>query len=127
MSERAHINLKTKLAAALCQLVRYDEEQACFVRIIPHEEAKKLSEEEILARFDFHHDPIPKAHDGPDVHWNLTPLPKAEHKHITDTIDIPRIAKSKRIQKRNAGIRKPRTITRWRKFNREPVYASRDR
>jgi hypothetical protein len=101
MSKRAHIGLKTKLCAALCQLVRYDEANAEFVKVIPHNEAKRLTEDEVLSRFDFHHDPIPKAHDGPDVHWNLTPLPKAVHAIITATIDIPRIAKGKRIQRAN--------------------------
>ena len=103
---RAHINLKTKLASALCQMVRYDEEQAAFVRIIPHEQAKTLTEDQILARFEFHHDPIPKAHDGPDVHWNLTPLPKAKHREITAKIDIPRIAKGKRLSKQQNAFRR---------------------
>ena len=124
---RQHITLKTKLASALCQLVRYDDEEADWVRIISHEEAKRLSEDEILARFDFHHDPIPKAYDGPDVHWNLTPLPKDEHRRITSEIDIPRIAKSKRIRAREAGVKKQRKITAWRKFNKKPVFASRER
>lgn len=107
---RKHIGLKTKLASALCQIVRYDEENAEFVKVIPHEEAKKLTEDEILSRFDFHHYPIPKAHDGPDVHWNLEPIPKAIHREITAKIDIPAIAKSKRIAKRNAGIKKRSTF-----------------
>lgn len=41
--------------------------------------------------------------------------------------DIPAIAKSKRVRQRNAGIRKPRTITGWRRFNGQPVYAERER
>lgn len=41
--------------------------------------------------------------------------------------DIPAIAKNVRVRKRNAGIKKPRTITRWRKFNRVAVYAERER
>lgn len=98
MTTRAHISLKTKLASALCQMLRYCDERAEFVRIIPHAEAKRLTADEILARFDWHHDPIPKAHDGPDVHWNLTPLPKQQHREITAKIDIPRIAKGKRIR-----------------------------
>lgn len=36
-------------------------------------------------------------------------------------------AKSKRIIKRESGIRKKRTIRAWRKFDGSPVYASRDR
>lgn len=123
--KRAHISLRTKLASALCQIVRYDEAQAEFVRVIPHEEAKRLSEDEILSRFDFHHDPIPKAHDGPDVHWNLTPLEKALHRVITNTIDIPRIAKGKRIRNREAGIKKPGRTIPGRRFDGTPIPARR--
>ena len=42
-------------------------------------------------------------------------------------LDIGRIAKAKRQERRHAGIRKPRTIRAWRKFNRQPVYAPRER
>ena len=41
--------------------------------------------------------------------------------------DIPAIAKSKRIRAREAGIRKPRRITGWRRFNGERVYKGRER
>lgn len=125
--KRSHITLKTKLASALCQMLRYDDDQAEFVPIIPYAEAKRLSEDEILARFDWHHYPIPKAHDGPDVHWNLMPMSKDDHKERTAKIDIPMIAKGKRIQAREAGIKKPRKIRQWRKFDDTKVYASRDR
>lgn len=37
------------------------------------------------------------------------------------------IAKAKRRERKHVGIRKPRTITRWRRFNGEPVYAARTR
>lgn len=122
MSNREYIRLKTKLASALCQMLRYDEQEAEWVRIISHEEAKTISEDEVLARFDWHHSPIPKAHDGPDVHWNLTPVQKAEHRTITSKIDIPRIAKGKRIRRANdehvnALLRKdkgePKQSSRW--------------
>lgn len=45
----------------------------------------------------------------------------------TYTKDIPAIAKSKRIRKREAGVRKDRTIRAWRKFDGTAVYASRER
>jgi 5-methylcytosine-specific restriction enzyme A len=43
--------------------------------------------------------------------------------------EAPVKAKGDRIRARHLGIKKPRTITRWRKMNRErsPVYASRER
>lgn len=41
--------------------------------------------------------------------------------------DIPAIAKTMRIRKRAAGVKKLRTITRWRRMNGDPVFASRER
>ena len=43
------------------------------------------------------------------------------------TAEAPVKAKGDRIRARHLGIRKPRTITRWRKFDRTIVHASRDR
>lgn len=60
MAKRAHISLKTKLAAAICQLFA-----------IPHEDAKVMSEEQVLSLAHWDHYPILHAHGGPDVHWNL--------------------------------------------------------
>lgn len=36
-------------------------------------------------------------------------------------------AKTDRLRLRHLGIKKPRTITRWRRFNQTPVYAERER
>lgn len=41
--------------------------------------------------------------------------------------DIPAIAKSKRVRRKHAGIKKPRSIRAWRRFNGDKVYASRER
>lgn len=41
--------------------------------------------------------------------------------------DMGDIAKVKRINRREAGIRKPRSITGWRRFNGTAVYAGRER
>lgn len=97
MTARKKIRLSTKLASALCQMVRPDGNGG-WERIIPHEQAKRMSEAEVLAAFHFDHDPIPKAHDGPDVHWNLTPRPVDEHREKTAKRDIPMIAKVKRLR-----------------------------
>lgn len=101
MSTRKHIPLRTKLAAALCSLVRSTEDGK-FVKVIPHEEAKRLTEEQVFAKFEWNHHPVPKAFGGPDEFWNLDPMPKAEHREITAKVDIPRIAKAKRVAKREA-------------------------
>jgi hypothetical protein len=113
--KRPHVNLKTKLASALCQMLQ-DDGAGKLVRVISYEESKRLNEDEILARFDWHHYPIPKAHDGPDVHWNLEPIARAKHREITAKVDIPAIAKSKRIRARAAGISNPKTKIRSRGF-----------
>jgi 5-methylcytosine-specific restriction endonuclease McrA len=41
--------------------------------------------------------------------------------------DVAVKAKTARVRKRHLGIKKPRSIRAWRKFNGEPVYASRER
>ena len=41
--------------------------------------------------------------------------------------DMTTIAKSKRIRKREAGVKRPRTIRQWRRFDGTPVFASRER
>lgn len=118
--------LKDKLAAALLQIVRYDAEECTFVPVIPYAEAKSLTADQIIARFHFDHG-IAHAHDGPAAPWNLTPMPVEDHRRKTATIDIPRIAKSKRIQKREAGVKKPRAIRAWRRFDGTIVHAERER
>lgn len=42
-------------------------------------------------------------------------------------LDVKLKAKVARVRKRHLGIKKPRTIRSWRKFNGEVVHASRDR
>lgn len=101
MRDRKHISLKTKLAAALCHMLRVDE-SGNLVRIIPHQEAVSLSADEIISRFHFDHDPIPHAEDGPDEPWNLPPRVKADHLAKTSKVDIPRIAKNKRVARAHA-------------------------
>ncbi len=49
------------------------------------------------------------------------------HKEKTGKADIPRIAKTKRISDREKGIRRPRTITRWRRFDGSVVEVGRQR
>lgn len=94
---RAHISLKTKLAAALLTMLRPNE-RGELVRIISHEEAKRLTADQILARFDWDHYPVRKADGGPDEPWNLEPRPVAEHEKKTREIDQPQLAKQRRIR-----------------------------
>lgn len=84
---RGHISLTTKLAAALRDLLK-----------IPYEHAKAMSAEQILSLVQWQHI-VPHALDGSDEHWNLEPLLIGAHREITAKVDIPRIAKTKRVER----------------------------
>lgn len=58
---------------------------------------------------------------------NCAALTKTCWKIKTATHDLPVIAKSNRTRDRARGIYKPRTITGWRSFNGEKVFAPRER
>lgn len=90
---RKEPTLKAKLAATLRELLK-----------IPYDEARLLTTDQIISRVEFHHIHY-HAQDGVDDHWNLDPLPKAEHKERTAKIDIPQIWKTKRISKAEAEFR----------------------
>lgn len=63
---------------------------------------------------------------GENRESNMAPALVGAHK--VKTRDDMRIkSKNARVRKRHVGIRKPRTIRAWRKFNGEPVYAGRQR
>jgi|GEM_PF-1859024 hypothetical protein len=105
MTKRTKLTLKTKLASALCQMLRPNTVGG-YERIISHEDAKRMSEDQILAVFDWDHFPIPKAHDGPDEHWNLTPTPRPEHRTKTAKHDVPMIAKVRRLSQDQEDFRR---------------------
>jgi hypothetical protein len=99
--KRKHVSLKVKLASALLKMLKADD--AGVLRpVIPFEEAKTLTADQIISRFHFNHYPIPHACGGPDEPWNLDPEPVEYHREITAKIDIPRIAEEKRIIKKQA-------------------------
>ncbi len=77
-------------------------------------------------RFHYDHD-IPDALGGEPELWNCVVLCIPCHSAKTGKQDIPAIAKTKRIQDRERGIKKPRTITRWRNMRGEIVTATRER
>lgn len=70
---------------------------------------------------------VPDAMGGEATLANCQVLCRACHSVKTTKGDVPAIAKAKRRERRNAGIRKPRTITRWRRFSGEAVIAPRER
>ena len=61
---------------------------------------EKMTDAQIIAEWEWDHDPIPKAFGGPDDAWNLTPRKRADHRSKTAKLDIPRIAKDKRIRRK---------------------------
>jgi 5-methylcytosine-specific restriction protein A len=89
-------------------------------------EAKNCGARLSVGKFHYDHE-IPDALGGEPTLENCVVLCIACHREKTSRNDIPAIAKTKRIRDRNIGIRKPRTIRAWRRFNGTPVYASRER
>lgn len=105
MSKRPYIPLKTRLAAALCQMLRPNADGK-WERVIDYQSAKAMTEDQILSVFAWDHDPIPKHRDGPDEHWNLVPRPILEHREKTAKIDTPGAAKDKRVMARQEEFRR---------------------
>lgn len=76
---------------------------------------------------DYHYD-----HDDPDgltgdaTLDNCRVLCRSCHS-VKTRKDVAAIAKAKRRERRQAGIKKPRSIRAWRKMNGEPVFAPRER
>lgn len=101
MARKAHIRLTTKLAAALLQIRDGQGE-----RLIPHEHAKQMTDEQVISLFNFDHDPIPEAIGGPTIGWNLTPRLILDHRQKTAKIDIPQIRKGDRISAEHESFRK---------------------
>lgn len=91
---RKEPTLTDKLAATLRELLQ-----------IPYEHAKLMSAEQIISLVQWHH--IHYHADGHGVeHWNLDPLLIGGHKLRTAKIDIPQIAKTKRITKAQEELRR---------------------
>lgn len=102
LGKSRYIPLKEKLAAVLRDLMV--EVDGKLVRAIPYDVAKGMTADEVIAKFHFDHG-IYHVLDGPGEHWNLTPRLVGEHREKTAEIDIPAIAKTKRIAKKEAAFR----------------------
>jgi len=77
-------------------------------------------------KFHFDHD-IADGLGGEPTLENCKVLCHACHAEKTTKHDVPLIAKTKRIQDRHNGIKRPRSMTRWRNFRGEIVTAPRER
>jgi hypothetical protein len=83
------LRTKTKLAATLLRLGD-----------IPHEHAKQMTSDQIISLYQFDHYPVRRADGGPDEAWNVTPRLIAAHRRKTAKLDVPEIAKGKRIRRK---------------------------
>lgn len=100
------------------------------VRLAAFERAEKRCERcraiLVIGKYRYNHR-IPDALGGQPTLENCEVLCIGCDSEQTYKTDIPAIAKSRRIRKREAGVRKPRTMTRWRKFDGTVVNADRER
>lgn len=90
---RKEPTLTAKLAAALRELFQ-----------IPHEHARLMTDEQLLSLFQWHHNEY-HAQEGSDEHWNLEPMTIRGHRSRTAKIDVPQIAKTKRISRAHEEFR----------------------
>lgn len=79
-----------------------------------------------VGKFAYDHR-IPDALGGEPTLENCQVACSVCHGEKTSSRDIPAIAKTKRIRDHNIGIKKPRTIRSWRRFNGDIVHAVRER
>ncbi len=104
MSKRAHISLKTKLASALLALEDYQADPVTGktrrMRLIPYTDAQLMTSDQIISLFAFDHYPQRKADGGSDEPWNLEPRLIRAHRAKTAKVDVPEMAKSKRIRRK---------------------------
>lgn len=96
---RKSISMAEKLAAALLEIQRLRGDP------IDREHAKEMSAKFIISLFHFDHAAGYVA-SGADNHpTGLTPLLIAEHRHKTATLDVPAIAKGKRLSAAHEAFR----------------------
>jgi hypothetical protein len=90
-----------KLASALLELKCINND-GHLVPIIDRQAAKQMTAEQIVAQFELDHWPVPVAFGGSNHPTNLHWKTKMQHREKTAKIDIPAIAKSKRLSKSHA-------------------------
>lgn len=92
MSKRGHISLRTKLAAAVRDLLQ-----------IPYEHAKLMTEDQVLSLVQWDHG-ILHGVEVNNEHWNLTPRTIMAHREKSKT-DTGIVAKVVRIEKKWAPVK----------------------
>lgn len=96
-----HISLKDKLASALCHMLRFNPATELYERIVPYDDAKKMTADQIISLFNFDHG-IFHVHGGPAQHWNLTPRLIKEHRKKTAEVDRPAISRAASLREKTA-------------------------
>lgn len=97
---------------------------AAFIRA--HNECERCHVSIKHRPFHYDHD-LPDDLGGEPTLENCRVLCVTCHKEKTAKVDMPRIAKGRRIREKRMRIKKPRKITRWRRFDGTPVFAARER
>src|SRR5689334_19306018 len=98
---RPPIRLRVKCAAALLALIDDKGEP-----LIPWEHAKAMTSDQMFSLFQFDHDPIRAEAGGPALPWNLVPRLIRAHRRKTAKVDVPEIAKIKRVAKAEEEFRR---------------------
>lgn len=105
MSSRKNPTTRQKLAAALLQLNRYRGGK--WVPIIDYEEAKGMSADEIIARFELDHYPVSVKLGGSNHPTNLTWREREEHREKTNKIDAKIHKKARRFERSPGKVNRP--------------------
>jgi hypothetical protein len=96
--KRKHISWKTKCAAALAVVDRLRHDLYISESMFSYDQLKQMTEEKFLSRWEFDHNILHSSeHKDRDKFWNLTPMPREEHREKTKQ-DAKVIAKSRRIR-----------------------------
>lgn len=103
MSDRAYIPMKEQLAAALRDMAV--EEDGKLVRAIPYEVAKQMTADQIIGLFHRDHGILHKL-KRIDLHWNLTFRFIPGHRLKSATVDVPALAKGRRISTKHEAFQR---------------------
>lgn len=114
---RKEPTLTAKLAACIRELLK-----------IPYEHAKLMTDDQVLSLVQWnhiHYHAQNKDEPWVDEHWNIEPLTIMAHRHRTAKIDVPQIAKTKRIRNEHEDFRRKLLTPRDERKPRQSRWGSR--
>lgn len=96
-------------------------------KVPPHVRMRHITKRKIVPAdyWDLDHI-IALCNGGEHRESNLAPALR-DHHRVKTTSDVNERARIDSLRKRHMGIKKPRTITRWRRMDGTPVFATRER